>query len=313
MRLTVFTEPQQGASYDDLLRVARHAQACGFEGFFRSDHYLTMGDNDGLPGPTEAWATLAGLARETTTIRLGTLLTCATFRLPGPLAITVAQVDGMSGGRVELGLGAGWYEAEHRAYGIPFPSTAERFDRLEEQLEIVTGLWSTPAGQRYTFRGTHYELVDSPGLPKPHQQPRPPVIVGGKGPRRTPTLAARFADEFNVPFASVAVTRECFERVALACESEGRTAAGRPAPVLSIAQTVCCGRDSAEVRRRAEAIGYPDDVLRKIPLVGSPAEIVDKIGQFAQAGTSRIHLQVLDLNDLDHLDLIAGDVAPQLR
>ncbi len=313
MRLTVFTEPQQGASYEDLLRVARHAEACGFEAFFRSDHYLTMGDNDGLPGPTDAWASLAGLARETTTIRLGTLLTCATFRLPGPLAITVAQVDAMSGGRVELGLGAGWYEAEHRAYGISFPPIGERFDRLEEQLEIVTGLWTTPIGQRYTFRGTHYELVDSAGLPKPYQRPRPPVIVGGKGRKRTPRLAARFADEFNVPFASSAVTRECYERVAMACDTEGRTAAGRPAPVLSIAQTVCCGRDAAEVRRRAEAIGYPDDGLREIPLVGSPAEIVDKIGQFAEAGTSRVHLQVLDLNDLDHLDLIAGEVTPQLR
>jgi F420-dependent oxidoreductase-like protein len=312
MRLTVFTEPQQGARYDDLLRVARHAEACGFEAFFRSDHYLTMGDNDGLPGPSDAWATLAGLARETSTIRLGTMLTCATFRLPGPLAITVAQVDAMSGGRVELGLGAGWYEAEHRAYGIPFPPTAERFDRLAEQLEIVTGLWTTPVGERFSYRGAYYNLVDSPGLPKPRQQPRPPVIVGGKGPRRTPTLAARFADEFNVPFASLAVTRECYERVALACETEGRTAAGRPAPVLSIAQTVCCGRDEAEVRRRAEAIGYPAEVLREIPLVGSPAEIVDKIGQFAQAGTSRVHLQVLDLADLDHLDLIAAEVAPQL-
>jgi len=309
MRLTVFTEPQLGASYDDLVRLARHAETCGFDGFFRSDHYLTMGGGDGLPGPTDAWATLAGLARETTTIRLGPLLTCATFPLPGPLALTVAQVDEMSGGRVELGLGAGWYEAEHTAYGIPFPPVSERFDRLGEQLEIVTGLWTTPVDERFTYRGNHYELIDSPGLPKPIQRPRPPVIVGGRGPRRSPSLAARFADEFNVPFAPLSATAECYERVAQACAAQGREAA----PALSIAQTVCCGRDDAELRRRAEATGYPVDRLREIGLCGSPAEMVDKIGEFAQTGTSRIHMQVLDLNDLDHLDLIAAEIMPQLR
>jgi F420-dependent oxidoreductase-like protein len=312
MRLTVFTEPQQGASYDDLLRVARHAEACGFEAFFRSDHYLSMGGSDGLPGPTDAWATLAGLARETTTIRLGTMLTCATFRLPGPLAITVAQVDAMSGGRIELGLGAGWYEAEHRAYGIPFPPVGERFDRLAEQLEIVTGLWTTPVGERFSFSGAHYTLIESPGLPKPIQRPHPPMIVGGRGPKRTPALAARFADEYNVPFASLAATRECYERVAQACAAQGRGAAGRATPVLSIAQTVCCARDDAELHRRAQAAGYSVDRLREDGLCGSPNEIVEKIGQFLQAGTSRVHLQVLDLTDLDHLDLIAAEVAPQL-
>src|SRR5690606_5899250 len=145
--LRVFTEPQQGATYDDLLAVARRAEELGYGAFFRSDHYLGMG-TDGLPGPTDAWLTLAGIARETSTIRLGTLMTSATFRFPGPLAISVAQVDQMSGGRVELGLGAGWFEAEHTAYGIPFPSTGERFDRFEEQLAVITGLWRTPAGER---------------------------------------------------------------------------------------------------------------------------------------------------------------------
>jgi F420-dependent oxidoreductase-like protein len=312
MRLTVFTEPQLGASYDDLLRVARHAEACGFDGFFRSDHYLTMGGSDGLPGPTDAWATLAGLARDTTRIRLGTLLTCATFRLPGPLAITVAQVDAMSGGRVELGLGAGWYGAEHRAYGVPFPAVGERFDRLTEQLEIVTGLWTTPHGRRFTHQGSHYTLVDSPALPKPVQQPHPPVIVGGRGVRRTPTLAARFADEYNAPFVKLAVAAECYARVAQACADAGREASGRAAPVLSTAQTVCCARTDAELRRRAEATGYSIEQLREVGLCGSPAEIVDKIGQLAQIGASRLHLQVLDLTDLDHLDLIAAEVTPQV-
>jgi F420-dependent oxidoreductase-like protein len=311
MRLTVFVEPQQGASYDDQLRVARHAEASGFEGFFRSDHFVAF-SGDGLPGPTDAWATLAALARETSSIRLGTMVTSATFRLPGPLAIAVAQVDAMSGGRVDLGLGAGWFEQEHKAYGIPFPPTKERFDKLEEQLAIITGLWATPLGQRFGFQGAWYDVVDSPALPKPVQTPGPPVIVGGAGPRRTPALAARFADEYNAPFQSLAATRECFERVVAACAEQGRDAAGRAPLVFSAAQTVCCGRDDAEISRRAEATGYSVQQLREAGLCGTPAEIVDRIGQFASAGATRMHLQVLDLDDLDHLDLIASSVAPQL-
>ena len=311
MRLTVFVEPQQGASYDDQLRVARHAEASGFEGFFRSDHFVAF-SGDGLPGPTDSWATLAALARETTSIRLGTMVTSATFRLPGPLAIAVAQVDAMSGGRVDLGLGAGWFEQEHKAYGIPFPPTKERFDKLEEQLAIITGLWATPLGQRFSFQGAWYDVVDSPALPKPVQSPGPPVIVGGAGARRTPALAARFADEYNAPFRSLAETRESFERVVAACAEEGRDTAGRAPLVFSAAQTVCCGRDDAEISRRAEAIGYSVQQLREVGLCGTPAEIVDRIGQFASAGATRLHLQVLDLDDLDHLDLIASSVAPQL-
>src|SRR5687767_10098442 len=171
------TEPQLGATYDDLLAVARRTEEIGLDAFFRSDHHLTM-RGDGLPGPTDAWVTLAGLARETSRIRLGTLVTSATFRLPGPLAIAVAQVDAMSGGRIELGLGSGWFEQEHTAYGIPFPPLAERFDRLEEQLAIITGLWSTPVGKRFSYTGTHYQLQDSPALPKPVQQPHPPIVIG---------------------------------------------------------------------------------------------------------------------------------------
>jgi F420-dependent oxidoreductase-like protein len=313
VRLSVFTEPQFGASYDDQIRIARHAEAAGFEAFFRSDHYLTMGQHhDGLPGPTDAWATLAGLARETRSIRLGTMVTSATFRLPGPLAITIAQVDAMSGGRVECGIGAGWYEAEHRAYGIPFPPVAERFERLGEQLEIITGLWRTSLGDTYSFRGVHYDVNDSPALPKPVQQPGPTVIVGGTGRKRTPALAARFADEFNVPFASLAVTAECYQRVAATSDAEGRAASGRAPLVLSAAQTVCCGRDEAEIRRRANAIGRPVDWLRGKGVCGTPDEVVETIGRFAEAGASRMHLQFVDMTDLDHLDLIASSVAPQL-
>ena len=308
MRLTVFTEPQQGASYDDLLRVARHAESAGYDGFFRSDHYLTFGGT-GLPGPTDTWATLAGLAVQTSTIRLGTMLTCATFRLPGPLAITVAQVDAMSGGRIELGLGAGWFEAEHRAYGVPFPPAGERFDRLAEQLQIVTGLWDTPVGSTYNFSGKHYELVDSPALPKPAQSPRPPVIIGGRGPKRTPALAARFADEFNAPFRPLDETRAIFDAVQQACLTQGRD----PATLrLSAAQTLCCGRDDAEVARRASVLGQDVAELRVSGLCGTPAELVDKIGRLAEAGASRLHLQVMDLTDLDQLDLVAAEVARQV-
>jgi F420-dependent oxidoreductase-like protein len=302
MRLVVFTEPQLGASYADQLRVAQHAEELGFDAFFRSDHYLTMGGSDGLPGPTDSWVTLGALAVQTNRIRLGTLVTSATFRYPGPLAISVAQVDQMSGGRVELGLGAGWFEAEHRAYGIPFPPTGERFDRLTEQLAIVTGLWGTPLGGRFTFHGRHYEVVDSPAVPKPVQAPRPPVIIGGKGPKRTPRLAARFADEFNVPFASLEETREMYERVAQACAEEGRD----DDPVLSVAQTVACGRTEGEARKRAEVTGGQP------PLFGTPGQVVDQIGRFAELGASRVFLQILDLHDLEHLDVIASEVAPQL-
>lgn len=303
MDLRIFTEPQQGATYDDLLRVARTTEDAGFDAFFRSDHYLAMG-GDGLPGPTDAWVTLAGLARETSRIRLGTLVTAGTFRLPGPLAIAVAQVDAMSGGRVELGLGTGWYEQEHTAYGIPFPSLGERFDRVEEQLQVITGLWDTDGP--FSFDGEHYQLHDSPALPKPTQRPHPPVIVGGGGKSRTPRLAATYADEFNLPFASLDATREQFERVRQAAAQTGREL------VLSAAQVVCCGRDDAELARRAAAIGREVDELRANGLAGTPDEIVERVGQFAGVGATRLYLQVLDLADLDHLELVASQVLTQV-
>ena len=309
MQLRIFTEPQEGAEYGTLLAVAQAAEQLGFDAFFRSDHYLAI-DASGLPGPTDAWITLAGLARETSRIRLGTLVTPVTFRLPGPLAITVAQVDRMSGGRVELGLGTGWFDAEHTAYGIPFPPLAERFDRLEEQLEVVTGLWGTAEGKTFSFSGSYYTLTDSPALPKPVQRPRPPVLIGGGGERRTPRLAARFADEYNVPFDTVEASVAAFGRVRRACQEAGRDPGSL---VYSAAQTVCCGRDGAELARRAEATGEQLAELRRSGLAGSPAEIVDKLGRFAAAGAGRVYLQVLDLHDLDHLELIAAEVMPQVR
>jgi F420-dependent oxidoreductase-like protein len=309
MQLRIFTEPQLGADYQTLRAVALAAEELGFDAFFRSDHYLKMGDVSGLPGPTDSWATLAALAVETSRIRLGTLVTAATFRLPGPLAITVAQVDQMSGGRVELGLGTGWFEAEHTAYGIPFPPLGERFDRLEEQLAIITGLWTTPEGQTFSFDGAHYQLADSPGLPKPAQRPRPPVLVGGRGTRRTPRLAARFADEFNVAFQSVSDSAAGFARVREACEAAGRYP---DSMTYSVAQTVCCGKDEAEFRRRASAIGEDPADARENGIGGTPSEVAAKIAEFAEAGAERVYLQVLDLSDLDHLELIASDVVPQV-
>ncbi|MCI2421228.1 LLM class F420-dependent oxidoreductase [Saccharopolyspora sp. K220] len=309
-KLRIFTEPQQGATYDDLLRVAKHAETTGYDAFFRSDHYLKMGSVTGEPGPTDAWVTLGGLARETSRLRLGTLMTAGTFRLPGPLAISVAQVDQMSGGRVEFGFGSGWYEAEHTAYGIPFPSLAERFDRYAEQLEIITGLWSTPADETYGFDGEYYRLADSPALPKPVQRPRPPVLIGGHGKKRTPQLAARFADEFNLPFADVDTAAAQFERVAAACAAIGRDEAE---VARSAALVLCVGKDESELARRAEAIGREVAELRTNGLAGTPAEAVDKIGTWRErTGITRLYLQVLDLTDLDHLDLVASEIAPQL-
>ena len=308
MLLRIFTEPQEGADYGTLLSVAQATERLGFDAFFRSDHYLAM-SGSGLPGPTDAWITLAGLARETSRIRLGTLMSPVTFRLPGPLAITVAQVDQMSGGRAELGLGTGWFDGEHYAYGIPFPPTAERFGRLEEQLEIITGLWETEPDDTFSFRGNHYILDGSPALPKPAQRPRPPVLVGGAGLRRTPRLAARFADEYNIPFSTVEDSAAAFGRVRQACAEAGRDPASL---VYSVAHTVACGRDEAEFARRAEATGHQVDFFRHNGLGGSPAQVVDRIGQYAAIGATRVYLQILDLHDLDHLELLAAEVLPQV-
>ncbi|MGW1158015.1 LLM class F420-dependent oxidoreductase [Streptomyces sp. NPDC002519] len=307
MDLRIFTEPQQGATYDTLLAVAKATEELSFDAFFRSDHFLKMGEVDGLPGPTDAWITLAGLARETKRIRLGTLMTAATFRLPGVLAIQVAQVDQMSGGRIELGLGAGWFEEEHKAYGIPFPQ--DKFARLEEQLAIVTGLWATEAGKTFSFHGEHYDLTDSPALPKPAQS-KVPVVIGGHGATRTPRLAAQYADEFNMPFASVEDSERQFGRVRAAAEQAGR---GADALTYSNALVACVGKDDQEVARRAAAIGREVDELKTNGLAGTPAEVVDKIGRYQEIGSRRIYLQILDLGDLDHLELISAQVQSQLR
>ncbi|MGD0748904.1 MAG: LLM class F420-dependent oxidoreductase [Acidimicrobiales bacterium] len=308
MLVRIFVEPQQGASYGTLVTMAQAVEAAGFDAFFRSDHFLAMG-GDGLPGPTDAWVTLGAIARETERIRLGTLVTSATFRLPGLLAVEVAQVDAMSGGRVELGLGAGWYDAEHSAYGVPFPPLGERFERLEEQFAILTGLWCTPVGEQFSYDGRHYHLKDSPALPKSVQQPHPPLIVGGGGPRRTPRLAATYAQEFNLPFSSLADTEAQYGRVRAACEERGRD----PGTLrLSAAQVVCCGADEAEVQRRAASIGRQPDELRANGAAGTPDEVVARLRAFAGIGAQTMYLQVLDLDDLEHIELLAKEVLPHV-
>ncbi|MFI5492593.1 LLM class F420-dependent oxidoreductase [Actinoplanes sp. NPDC051859] len=310
MRVCLFVEPHRGATYDTQLRFVRHAEDAGYEGFFRADHYQAMGADPGLPGPTDAWITLAGLARETSRIRLGTLVNSATFRLPGPLAVMVAQVDAMSAGRIELGIGAGWLEREHTSYGIPFPPLAERFDRMGEQLAIITGLWATPDGETFSFDGKHYRLLDAPALPKPVQRPGPPVIVGGRGPRRTPELAARFADEFNMPFKTVAETAAAFDRVRQACDTYARPA-DRPL-TLSAGVVVAIGRTDAEAQRRAAPLHVPSALPPEDPVVGSPDALVQRLGELAEIGANRVHLRIIDMSDLEHVDLIAGHVLSQL-
>lgn len=307
MKLRIFTEPQQGASYSQLLAVARTAEAAGFDAFFRSDHFQKMGSHvSGLPGPSDAWITLAGLARETSTIRLGTLVNSATFRNPGVLAVSVANVDDMSGGRVELGLGAGWYLDEHRSYAVPFPPLGERFAILEEQLSVITGLWSTPVGETFSFSGHHYEVTNSPAIPKPVQSPVP-VIVGGGGKKKTPKLAARFASEFNLPFAPQEVFVAQRERVIEACRDIGRD----PSTMTwSSAQVACIGKNDTEIARRAAAIGREVDELRTNGLCGTPAEVVEKLLSWATAGADRVYLQILDLDDVDHVAYIGEEVLP---
>jgi F420-dependent oxidoreductase-like protein len=305
-----FVEPQQGATYADQLAVAKKAEELGYDAFFRSDHYLAM-SGDGLPGPTDSWVTLGAIARETSSIRIGTLVTAATFRYPGPLAVSVAQVDAMSDGRVELGLGTGWFEAEHQAYGIPFPPLGERFERLTEQLDVITGLWTTPMGEKFSYAGTHYALSDSPALPKPVQQPHPPIIIGGGGAKRTPRLAARFAAEYNVPFAPLGVGKTQTDRVRAALIDAGRTT---DSIAYSAAFVVCAGRNDAEVARRAANMGREvDEVRANSPLAGTPAEIVDKLGPWSNLGIHRIYTQLLDLSDLAHMELFAAEVMPQLH
>jgi F420-dependent oxidoreductase-like protein len=309
MNLRIFTEPQQGASYDDLVAVATTAEACGFDAFFRSDHYLKMGAATGLPAYTDAWITLAGLARDTSTIRLGTLVTPVTFRPLGSFPVVVAEVDHMSHGRVEVGLGAGWYQEEHDAYGLDFPPASARYDRLEDQLAILHGVWSASAGSTFDYAGATCSVHLSADPLRPVQRPHPPIIMGGKAGPRNAGLTVRYADEFNVAFEAVGVMKERHDAVRRRCDTVGRD----PATIVwSVGLVLCCGATEADVARRAQAIGREVAELRENGLAGSPAEVLDKIATYAAAGAQRVYLQVLDLSDLDHLRLVADEVMPHL-
>ncbi|HWL59811.1 MAG TPA: LLM class F420-dependent oxidoreductase [Microbacteriaceae bacterium] len=307
MDLRVFLEPQNGATFAEQLAVAQAAERLGFDGFFRSDHVLTMDQrHGGLPGPTDSWVTLGAIASHTSRLRLGTLVSSATFRHPSMLAIQVAQVDAMSGGRVELGLGTGWFEAEHTAYGIPFPT--RRFGPFQEQLDIVTGLWGTPVGDTFSYAGEHYELQEAPALPKPVQA-RIPIIVGGSGATKTPRIAARYADEYNAFLASDEVIRERIDRVRAAAETIGRD----PDTIhYSIAAATVVGQGTAELARRADAAGSTTERLQTLGLSGSPQQVIDRIGSLRDLGISRCYLQLLDPRDLDHLELIGAEVLPRV-
>lgn len=315
MDLRIFTEPQQGAAHADLLAVARAARDGGFSAFFRSDHVLAMGDA-GLPGPTESFVNLGAIAAAVPDIRLGTLVTSATFRHPSMTALAAATVDDISGGRMELGIGAGWFEDEHRAYGLDFGhSFGERFDRLTEQLEIVTGLWSTPIGETFTHAGRFYTLADSPGLPKPRQtdaagRPHLPIIIGGKGPKRTPALAARFADEINVAFTDLAEITAQYGRVRAACAAVGRDPGTL---VYSTAHTTFVGADEDEFARRAAVAGRTPEQARQSPLAGTVDQVLATLVEYAAAGVQRVYLQILTLSDLAHIELLAREILPAVR
>jgi alkanesulfonate monooxygenase len=309
MRIRIFVGGEHAASYDQIVALARLAEECGFDGFFRSDHLVSTSPSGGPGSPTDAWITLAGLARETSTLRLGTLVSAATFRDPGALAVIAAQVDVMSGGRVELGLGTGYHEGEHLAYGISFPTLRERFDRLEEQLGIVTGLWTTPEGGQFVWRGGHYQLSVRGDIPKTAQRPHPPIIVGGSGRRRTPELAARFADEFNIGLHSIVEARAQYERVRRACEAVGRD----PALIgMSGVLIACCGSNERDIARRARAIGLPLEQLYAAGATGTPAQVIESCRDGQMAGAETLYLQIRDLDDHDHLRLIGEQVLPSL-
>jgi F420-dependent oxidoreductase-like protein len=307
MRLRVLMEPRHGATYDQVLAMARATEDAGFDAFFRSDHYLGIDAADPQYVPTDSWTTLAGLARQTSRVRLGTLMTASTFRRPGPLAISVATVDAMSGGRVELGIGAGWYEREHRMLGMPFPGTGERFDRLEEQLAILTGLWTTPRGESFSFEGKHYRLEECVNFPRPAQRPRPGLIIGGGGPRRTPALAARFADEFNAGMAPG--TAERFANFRRICEETGRDPATAR---LSTTLPVCCGVTHDEAQRRVERLGEPGARMLRMGTVGTVPEVIGKLEQLSADGADTVYFHLYDVDDLDHIHLLGSEVLPEV-
>jgi alkanesulfonate monooxygenase SsuD/methylene tetrahydromethanopterin reductase-like flavin-dependent oxidoreductase (luciferase family) len=286
-------EGQEGVSWDEWVALARVCEECGLEGLFRSDHYLSV-MGDGTRESLDAWATISALAALTDGIRLGTLVSPVTFRHAGEIAKVVATVDRISSGRVELGLGAGWNEREHQAYGFAFPDLPERMSMLERQLEQVTRQWA--------------ELT-----PEPFQRPRPPLIMGGSAGPRSAMLAARFADEYNTVFATVEECRERRARIEAACADAGRD------PIVFSLMTGCIvGSDRSQVEERAAAVGRRtgSDVAHLLgsdrSFAGTVEEVVARLRAYEEAGVERVFLQHLDHSDLDMVRLIGEQVAPSV-
>jgi F420-dependent oxidoreductase-like protein len=316
-------EGQEGVTWPEWLALARACEEHGVPTLFRSDHYLNL-DERPERGSLDAWATISALAAATTTLRLGTLVSPATFRHPSQLAKVVATADHVSGGRVELGIGAGWHEGEHRAFGFPFAETRERMDVLAEQIEIVHGSWTEAP---FSFAGEHYRLEGLDARPRPVQEPHPPLILGGSAGPRGAALAARWADEYNTPLVGLDEVRARRERVIEACERAGR----EPIP-FSMMTGILVGRDRDELRSRAAALAARRDPAELRPwepqgrrdteadawlsrtpdgwIVGTVDEAVEQLRDVRDAGVSRVMLQHLLHTDLDTIAIIGRELAP---
>jgi F420-dependent oxidoreductase-like protein len=316
MDVCLMIEGQEGVTWDDWLSLALACEEHGFDGLFRSDHYLSF-DDPRERGAFDAWSTLAALASITERVRLGTLVSPVGFRHPAMLSKAVVAVDHASDGRAELGMGAGWFEREHRAFGFPFPPASERHDILAEQIEIVHRLWDRDEDQ-VDFEGTHYRLDACTSLPKPVQDPHPPLIVGGGAGPRSTALAARWADEYNVVYSDPSTAREQRERVRAACASIGRD----PDEVrFSVMTRAVIGADDGELRERGSALmerqgerGDVDDFvdgMRSKGTVGTTEQVLDRLQAFAEAGAERVFLQHLVHDDLEAVALIGREVVPE--
>ena len=306
MRLRILLEPHHGATYAQILALATAAQDAGFDAFFRSDHYLGIDAGDLTYQPTDSWTTLAGLAVQTSQVRIGTLVNASTFRLPGQLAVEVATVDQMSGGRAELGIGAAWYEREHQYFGIPFPALGERFDRLAEQLAIITGIWDTPPGQRFSHDGKYYQVQDCASIPR--WASRPKIIIGGAGATKTPTLAARYADEFNGALGLEVADRYAnFRRIC--ADVVGRD----PAEVrLSATLPVAIGASATDLQRRLESLGEPGARLLAAGVTGYGDDVLRALENLAGQGADTVYFHLYGAADVAHIHLLGSEVVARM-